>query len=127
VEAWGGPHVALLPGVEHAEQVVGVAAVEEEALPEPDEEVLQRRVARLAPHLVPVERLGESPAGVDTRGGAQSGGGLLVVPAAAEGAVGGECALHALEEHDVVRAGAARAAERECAGSNLTPCRCQMR
>ena len=41
VEARGLADVAVLPGPQHGQQVVGVAAVEEEALPEADEEVLE--------------------------------------------------------------------------------------
>ena len=80
------------------QQVVGVAVVEEEALPEAHEEVLERGVPQLSPDLVPVERLGEAPAGVHPGRRTQPTLRLLGVPALLPLRVCGQRGAHAFEE-----------------------------
>src|SRR4051794_37745846 len=96
VEALGLADVAVLPRPQHRQQVVGVALVEEEALPEPHEEVLERGEAELPVALLEIERLREPPAGVDTGHRALASGGRRVVPAVLPGRIGGERRLDAL-------------------------------
>src|SRR5215207_7850624 len=57
VEAGRPAYVAVLPSPEHGEEVVGIAVIEEETLPEADEEVLQGRESQLLIHPVPVKSL----------------------------------------------------------------------
>src|SRR6516165_7436145 len=59
-----GADVGVLPGPQHRQQVVGVAAAEI-GLPAVDQEVLQRGEADLAPYLIAIERLAQPPAGID--------------------------------------------------------------
>src|SRR3954454_7007618 len=113
VEALGLADVAVLPGPQHRQQVVGVAVLQEEALPETDEEVLERGEPHLPVALLEVERLREPPPGVDARRRSQPARGLPVVPAVLPLRVGGQRRLDALQEHDVVRARARRTAERQ--------------
>src|SRR5215207_2581881 len=119
VEAGCGADVPFLPGPQHREQVVGIAAVEEKPLPEGDQEVLEVGVAHLRVHAVPVERLREAPAGVHAGGRTQALDRLLVVPAALERVVGGQRRLDAFEEDDVVLARLRGTAERAGAQHHL--------
>src|SRR5215208_6618968 len=112
-------YVAVLPGPQHTKEVVGVATVQEKALPEAHQEVLERRVAHLAVYLVPVEGLGETPTRVHAGHRAQALRRLLVVPPVVPGCVRSECCLHAFQEHYVVKAGLGRAAERQDTGNHL--------
>ena len=104
----------LLPGPEHGQQVVRVAPIEPETFPEPDEEVFERGVAHGQVLALPVEGLGESPAGVDAGERTQPDGGQGVggVAAAVEHGVGAQGGPQALQEDLVVLAGPGRTDDR---------------
>src|SRR3981081_396318 len=106
--------VRVLPGPQHGEEVVHVA-IDEQALPEADEEVFQGAAADRLPFVdfLSVELLGESPTGVDPRHRTQPDYRLLVVPAVVETSVRREGRLDALEKNDVMQAGLRRTAEGE--------------
>ncbi len=105
--------VAVLPGPQHRQEVVGVPR-QEQPFPETDKEILQRRVSHLLDvGFDAVERLREAPAGIDATEGAQSLVRRFLVPAVVERRVGLQRGLGALEKHEVVARAFRRSLKRQ--------------
>src|SRR5579862_3738663 len=104
--------IAVLPGPEHRQQVVGVLW-KEKAFPERNEEILKRGIAHdLQIKPLAIKGLRKAPAGIDACGGAQAARWLLVVPAFLPGCVRRQRGLHALEENKIMARTFGRTAER---------------
>ncbi len=104
--------VPVLPGPEHGQQVVWILR-QEEPFPERHQKVFKRGVAqRLDIQLLAIERLRETPAGIDPRRRAQPPLRLLGVPAFLPCRVSGQRGLDALQENEVVTRAFPRTAER---------------
>src|SRR6516165_316515 len=99
-----GADVGVLPGPQHRQQVVGVAAAEI-GLPAVDQEVLQRGEADLAPYLLAIERLAQPPAGIDPAHRLEAARRRGGEPAVLPNRIGGQRRLEAFEKNEIVRRG----------------------
>src|SRR4029077_700196 len=89
--------IAVLPGPEHRQQIVGILR-QEETFPECDQEILKRGVAhRLEIEFLAVERLRKSPARIHPGGSPETASWLLDVPAFLPCRIRGERGLDAFE------------------------------
>ena len=101
----------MLPGPQHRQEIVGVATAKI-GFPTADQKILERGEADAAPHLLAVEGLAQSPAGIDAAHRLEAADRLGREPAILPGRVGSQRRLDAFEKHIIVRRSLGRAADR---------------
>ena len=96
-----GADIGVLPGPQHCQEVVWIAAAEI-CLPAADEEVLKRGKAELAPHFLAVEGLAQAPSGIDPAHRLKAARRRAGEPAVLPCSVGRQRRLHTLEKNEIV-------------------------